>query len=179
MSRLRKYHPPLSPQKPIFTKAPSRRLRLVITRKSQARARALPAPAAAPLIRATTGLAHRRTAAVIRPVSRTPVSGRPPPCSKRASNRLTSPPAQKFFPAPVRTTARTSLAREQYSIQSPTAWNISWVKALLASGRLRVTVAIWFSSTEKRTWGVLLTSIAAASTFICPGMRGSAFPGRR
>jgi hypothetical protein len=54
-SRVRKKLPPKSPEKPTLTKAVTSLADVPATRRSQARARASPAPAAGPLIIAIVG----------------------------------------------------------------------------------------------------------------------------
>ena len=112
---------------------------------SQARARFMPAPAAAPFTAAINGLGESRMSSTVR--SREGAtrsrSGRARPAALASCMALTSPPAQKPLPAPVMTITRTSassIACVSAAIRSSRRLPPS---ALRRSGRFSVSVATW------------------------------------
>src|SRR3546814_7929338 len=88
-------------------------------------------------------------------------SPRPPPLD---ANSCTSPPAQKFLPAPRTCTTRTPASL----LQRRTACCSAFIRLIFipldASGRLRVIVAIW--SAKSRRTGPSPIQICGVSAFI-------------
>src|SRR5204863_414162 len=108
-TRGRKYVPPQSGCRPRRTKACENRAALEARRMSQARARFIPAPTAAPFTAAMSGFGESRIRSTVRSrdgATRS-MSGRPRPAWFASCIALTSPPAQKPLPAPVMTITRT------------------------------------------------------------------------
>ena len=132
-----------------------------------ARVMVAPMPTAGPLIAATTGLGRAWIASVTRPpVSRTPSwNGASVRCARSSSgvgatdssrpNTLPSAdrsiPAQNARPEPVTTTARTSSSRASVRNTCSSSRAMVRLKALRASGRFRVSVAMPSSSTSQRS----------------------------
>ena len=111
---------------------------------SQASARFMPAPAAAPLTAAMTGFGVSRRASTVRsrPGATFSAIGRSPPWVLRSFMALTSPPEQKPLPAPVTIITRTwssSEARITASCRSSRSVSPS---AFRRSGRFSVSVAM-------------------------------------
>ena len=142
-TRGRKYVPPQSGCRPRLTKAWANLASVEAMRRSQPSARFMPAPAAAPLTAAMMGWGASRMARSVRsrPGAIFSMSGRSRAPALASLMALTSPPAQKPFPAPVMTITLTSgsaLARvtasKRSSLRVPP-------RALRRSGRFRVRVA--------------------------------------
>ena len=103
--------PMSQPARPTRLKRKAVLLRAVPIRMSEAMARIAPAPAQTPSIAATIGCGQARIALTRSPVMRVNISssGAGSPISGPMIS-CTSPPEQKFPPAPTTTTARTSSA---------------------------------------------------------------------
>jgi hypothetical protein len=93
------------------------------------------------------------------------VAARPPP-ELRAFMPLTSPPAQKPWPAPVSTTTFTAGSSSAAASWRPSAWFIASLMALRAAGRFSVIVSTPPSRSASR-------SSVPVSIF---AMAGSPFP---
>ena len=111
-------------------------------RRSQASASAMPAPAAGPLTMAIVGFGISCSSREISIRPRNSATA----CSTltsagRSAMFLTSPPAQKARPAPVRTTAPTPASPARRGNASDSASIIGRASALSRSGRLSVKVA--------------------------------------
>ena len=142
-TRGRKYVPPQSGWSPRRTNACENRAALEARRMSQASARFIPAPAAAPFTAAMSGFGESRMSSTVRSrdgATRS-MSGRARPAWLASCIALTSPPAQKPLPAPVMTITRTSgssMARVSPAVRSSRRVPPS---ALRRSGRFNVSVA--------------------------------------
>src|SRR5215470_7937554 len=180
-TRGRKYVPPQSGCRPRLTKAWANFAAVDAMRMSQASARFIPAPAAAPLTAAMTGLGASRSASTVRsrPGATFSISGRGAPRALPSFIAFTSPPAQKPFPAPVTIMTRTSGSAAAAVTASCRSSRSVSPSALSRSGRFSVSVATPSLTSYSRHLYVIVvppcrafcpTSLAAAS-LSCGGGR--------
>src|SRR6516165_6692585 len=159
-SRVRKKLPPKSPENPTLTKAVTSLAEVPATRRSHARASASPAPAAGPLIIAIVGfgssckmrdtsIRERRCAVASAAFRRSPLS---------SAMLLTSPPAQKARPAPVRRTTLTAGSPPSRGSPSSSPCMIGVDSAFSRSGRLKVSVATPSSIVSRSSGGAFIFS---------------------
>jgi hypothetical protein len=164
-----------APESPTRVKRNATLLRAVPNRRSLAIARIAPAPTHTPSTAATTGCGQARIAFTRSPVicvnSRSPsrfparfISTRRPMIS------CTSPPLQKFPPAPVSTTARTSLTVWRRRKVSVSSRYDSSVSGFFRSGRSRVIVATRSAYSQRKCFGLMLEA-AACGAFTGPRPR--------
>ena len=142
MRRGRKKLPPQSGASPTRTKAWMNRASSEAIRKSQARARLHPAPAATPFTEATTIFSMPRIRKIMGLYLSRSDCPREPRCSRERP--LRSWPAQKARPAPVISMHRVSSSRSASRSASNRSLFIWGVKAFSAWGRFRVMVATPF-----------------------------------
>ena len=124
-------------------------------RRSQAIASERPAPAAAPRTMAIVGLGSscsQRETSICERSAWAFSSSVVPPNSRPSAMALTSPPAQKPRPAPVRTMTPTSASSASRGSASSIASSISPDIALRRSGRLRVSVATPSFTDSSSSW---------------------------
>ena len=132
--------PPPSTARPILQKSSPNCARSVATMRSQQSARFDPAPTAYPSTIAMVGsgkFTSRSTARL-----RSPTRTCPSAAVLRWRMFVTSPPAQKWPPAPVRMTTRAAGFASISSSASRSSRRIAKSSALRASGRFRVIVAM-------------------------------------
>src|SRR5215469_2210384 len=132
----------------------------------------MPMPTAEPFIAAITGvrICHAGTDGRSRlAASRSPPSPRCP--LKVLAPPLRSAPAEKYFPAPVTTIARTASSASNASSAACSSWSISRENAFRCSGRLSQIVATPSSTFVKiAVWsGIQLSSLSAGK--VCQGTR--------
>ena len=131
---------------------------------SQAKASDKPAPAAGPGITASVGLgiscSQRLTSMRARKSvtlwSKVNVTGAP---AAFLAKPFTSPPEQKAWPVPVSTTSRTAGSAAKRGRASASASIISRLKALRASGRFIVSVAMPPLMVSSRSWVMSSSSV--------------------
>src|SRR5580700_7838616 len=171
MQRGSRLHAPMSaPARPTRTNRNAVLLRAVPKRRSLARASIAPAPAQTPSTAATMGCGQARIALTTSPVIRVNASSSGIDIFVSGSMiSKTSPPEQKLSPAPVMTTARTSVARRRSPKRSRNSAYDSKVSGFLRSGRFRVIVPT-LPATDQPT--CMIGRPEGALSLIDNGLRG-------